>query len=558
MFFFVSDISELRQSWAETPLALHLKKPEFKELFKSLVSSAQDDEEDDFTEVLNKEFNLTWEDLGKLFPGQFGLTVHNLSEVLLGHDKVIDLAILAEFSGSAERLNELMLIQFERNARAQKEVSPLFEHEMVEELFMGETLYFDEVFDGEKTYVEDGYALVDGVFILATSEERMRSIVEGIKEGTDEPLAKTEGYWRVREGSALGDISFYLNLEAMLPPLNEALQKPQVTNGLAMFGITGRSLELALALESMLGFGADLSFKGEAVSLSSGLIFREKAGLLRLMTYDGGGLSEATYVPDTVLSSSVSTFDLSAMFAELEALFGTASPTIRPIFNMQLQSIKAQTEVDLRPAVLENFGPEVVTLAIVPEAKSGPEGFLQPEQLFVFSIKDAGALSAALEALKDQIPEMRARMKVIEFLGETIHLFKTSPDPNLPDAPIQDVSYVITKSHLLVSLGRVGLLQEVLASMQESGEGFWQQDQIRDVFRKIARPGAVTRSYLNLSKMFETSRQKFLSLSEVSGMSAEIDLPESMEFPYQVISEMNEEEDAFFARSVLLPVEDAK
>ena len=41
-------------------------------------------------------------------------------------------------------------------------------------------------------------------------------------------------------------------------------------------------------------------------------------------------------------------------------------------------------------------------------------------------------------------------------------------------------------------------------------------------------------------------------------MSAEIDLPESMEFPYQVISEMNEEEDAFFARSVLLPVEDAK
>ena len=134
-----------------------------------------------FTEVLKDEFGLSYDELFELFPGQASVALYNLSEQVLNEEDSQEIVLLAEFSGDAERLNELMQVQFIRNAEAQQALNPLVEHEMVEEYFMGETLYFDETFDGETTYVEDGYALVDGIMILAAPESRLRETVEWIK-----------------------------------------------------------------------------------------------------------------------------------------------------------------------------------------------------------------------------------------------------------------------------------------------------------------------------------------------------------------------------------------
>ena len=65
---------------------------------------------------------------------------------------------------------------------------------MVTEVFMGETLYFKERFDGEETVVEDGYGSRDGIFVLAAPEERLRMAVESIKEGLNQPLSDAEYY----------------------------------------------------------------------------------------------------------------------------------------------------------------------------------------------------------------------------------------------------------------------------------------------------------------------------------------------------------------------------
>ena len=161
-----------------------------------------------------------------------------------------EVTFMFEFTGDAERLDELMQVQFERNAMQQEE-NPFIEHEMVTEVFMGETLYFDERFDGEETVVEDGYALVDGVFVLAAPEERLRIAVEAIKEGANEPLSDSEYYIRAEEVGGLSDLRMFLNLGPMMDGFDRAIAMSPGVQGLAMMGVTPNSFSDALSLSSL-------------------------------------------------------------------------------------------------------------------------------------------------------------------------------------------------------------------------------------------------------------------------------------------------------------------
>ncbi|MFP4261021.1 MAG: hypothetical protein ACLFS1_08070 [Opitutales bacterium] len=555
----VHDVTDLRESWTEHPLAKQLEDAGLSGLFGALSGNAgeRDDPANPLTRVLEEEFNLTWQDLAELFPGQVGGGIYNLSELLFGGAEEPDLVILAEFSGSAERLDELMQIQFEHNARAQKEVNPLIEHELVEETFMGETLYFDEVFDGERSYTEDGFALVEGVFVLATPKERLRSAVESIKAGADSPLAQTRGYRRFREERPAGAATLYVNLEAMVPSLSAALKDPSKTGALAMFGASGPSMEASLALPSLLGFGFDLELTEQGAASHTALLFREKAGLSKLLAYSRVGLPPAPYVPENILSSTVTNFDLSVMFAELESILTSASPSAAPLLDLQLQNMKSQTGVDLRSAILENFGPEMVTLSVLPDR--GPQSVEQllQEEVYVIRIKDAASLSGALEALKDQVPGLRAQIEVREFRGQTIHRFKSAQESASAGAIAPEVSYAVTRSHLLVAVGRIALLQEVLAGMETGGEGFWQSPEVEEMFRRIRRSDSVARSYFDLSQAVGPALQSLTAFMALAGSNPgrDVELPADFEFPYLLISDMNETEDGFFSRSLLISKE---
>ena len=127
----------------------------------------------------------------------------------------------------------------------------------------------------------------------------------------------------------------------------------------------------------------------------------------------------------------------------------------------------------------------------------------------------------------------------------------------MPGSPAQEVSYAITRSHLLVNVGRIALLQEVLASMQAGGPGFWQLPEVEEMFRSIGRPNAVTRSYFDLSQSVGPALQSLTTYMSMAGSSQgqSPEVPGGLDFPYDLISEMNETEEAFFSRSLLVPKE---
>lgn len=551
----VRDISELREAWVEHPLVLDFGDASLAEYFGPMFSQAADnDDESDFKALL-EEFGLDEEELLELFSGQAGLVLYNLPELLLSQADQPELAIMANFSGSTERLDELMRIQFERNAKAQQEVNPAIEHEMIEERFMGETLYFDEVFDGEETYIEDGYALVDGIFILARPEERLRALVESIVAGSDQPIARNAAYQRAGEESGSVDIRFYLNLESVLPTLNEAMLKQSMAGGMAMFGVSGQSLEAALALQALQAFSFDCKILDDGLSSHSAIIYREKSGLLQLLAYEEGALPAANFVPDAVLSSTVARFDLSEMFARLEALLGVASPSTPALINIQLQQIKTKTGVDLRSALLENFGSEVVSFSVIPEGRRDRDLFAPAQQVYVLEIKDAAALSGALEALKDLVPGGRAQIKTREFLGETINTIPGTTDPAMPDAAVYDFSFVVSRTHLILGVGRAGLIQGVLSSMQSKNSGFWQLGEIRALVDRIGRPGAVSRSYTDFGQVVTRLLETIAGASQLSGNGNSLDpskIPSELDLPWHMLTETYEEDDGLFSEMLLL------
>lgn len=561
-FCTVRSLSETRDQWAAHPIAALFEDEEllaFFDVMKSddtLEDSGSADEPSGFTEVMEDIFGLSYDELFELFPGQASLAFYNLSE----REEIV---LMAEFSGDATRLDALMQIQFERNMAAHQAINPLVEHELIEESFMGETLYFDETFDGVTTYIEDGYAFVDGIVVVAFPESRLRAAVESIKEGASAPIADSAVYQRSREEGGRGDVEVYANLDKLMPSLNRSLIDSVASDpadspiNLAMFGVTAQSLDSTLSLESLQALYVDFDLIDSGILSHFGLIYREKLGVLSLMSYANTALPEARYVSEEALGSSISTFDSSAMLANLERLLTSASPTLAPLINMQLQVAKAKTGVDLRAALIDNIGSQTVSLSVLPEAHLDDSEIAEPQQLFVIEVKDAQALAQGIEAFKDLAPGLRAMIEEQMYEGQTIYTIRGSGEPNIKDEGT--VSYVILRSSLIVNIGEVGLLHKVLSRMSDGSEGLWQSAETEQLFERIERPNAVTRSFVNAELMVEPFFESLLQVVELGGWmedTSKVKIPSGLDTAYRMIYELNEAADGFFGRTLIIKSED--
>ncbi len=561
-FCTVRSLSETRAQWATHPIAALFEDAELLAFFDAMKSDdtledgGSADEPAGFTEVMEDVFGLSYDELFELFPGQASLAFYNLSGQALGQAESEEMVLMVEFSGDAARLDTLMKIQFERNMAAHQAINPLVEHELIEESFMGETLYFDETFNGVVTYIEDGYALVDGIVVLAAPESRLRAAVESIKEGASAPIADSAVYQRSREQGGRGDFGVYSNLEKLMPTLNRALIAHPAVNNLAIFGVTAQSLDSALSLESLQALYVDFDLIDSGLLSHYGLIYREKLGFLSLMSYANTALPEAHYVAEGALSSSISTFDCSAMLANFERLLTSASPTLPPLIDMQLQIAKAKTGVDLRAALLDNFGSQTVSLSVLPEAHLDNSEIADPQQLFVIEVKDAQALAQAIEAFKDLAPSLRAMIEEQMYEGQTIYTIRDSGEPDIQNG--NTVSYALLRSSLIVNVGELGLLHKVLTRMSEGGEGLWQSAETEELFERIERPNAVTRSFVNAEMMVEPLFESLLQMAELSGLMEDMskaEIPSRLDSAYRMISELNEAPDGFFGRTLIIKSE---
>lgn len=547
----MQNVGKTIEDWKAHPIAQIFEDEEVQQLF-AVFSEDDTDEFDGFSVMLEEEFDLTKAELLDMFDEGVSLAIYDMSDLFMDLTEEPEALLIAKFSGEPSQVDAFMRFQFDRNAERQKAIDPLIEHVLIEESFMGEVLYLDETFNGVETYYENGYALVDDFFLFG-HDERLRRTIELIKEG-GESLAQSDTYVNALEQSSRGDFRVYCNVNALVAPINEALLEKQNFGVLTTFGVTGQSLVSALSLESMDGFFMDLELVEDAVRMHGGLLHEEKKGLLQLLTYRDEDLPEASYVPAGVLATSISTFDMSAMLKELEQALAVASPIVPMALDLQLQLMKTNTGIDLRTSFLENLNGDFVSLSVVRESGLRADVPLD-EQLYVIDVQDAEALSQALEAFKDLVPGLREMLETQEYEGETIHTIKATPDPQQPDAPLNDVSYVITRTKFIVNVGGLGLLQEVLTRMGSSDRGFWQLAETEQMFDRIAEGNPVARSFVDLEQMVKPMLQSLFKASTMSGMGPTVDaskIPTSLSAQWSVVSESSETEDGIFTRVMLI------
>ena len=148
-----------------------------------------------------------------------------------------------------------------------------------------------------------------------------------------------------------------------------------------------------------------------------------------------------------------------------------------------------------------------------------------------------------------------------EYEGQTIYTIKGPSDPNQPQAAGVEFSYVVTRSSLIVNLGRVGLLQEVLSRMGQDGDGFWQQPETERLFEQIARANPVARSFVDAEQMIEPFFRSLLQAGAMSGLSKRIrveNIPADLDAPYRLLSEVNEAPDGLFGRTLIIKSKDSQ
>ena len=221
-----------------------------------------------------------------------------------------------------------------------------------------------------------------------------------------------------------------------------------------------------------------------------------------------------------------------------------------------MQNVQANTGVDLRSGLLENFGTQIVGFSVLKEDTADNAGSLETEQVVVFDIKDAEAFSQALNALIDSTSGLRSLIEESAFEGETVYSIVA---PNYQTGAEMKVSYAITRSKFILTIGHIGLLHNVLSKMKNESDGFWQDPDVLALFGRIQRPNAVTRAYYDAEQLIEPLLKLLAGKSGVNDASRFLHdkkIPESLQGNYRLISEANETPDGLFGRTLIIKSDD--
>jgi hypothetical protein len=101
-------------------------------------------------------------------------------------------------------------------------------------------------------------------------------------------------------------------------------------------------------------------------------------------------------------------------------------------------------------------------------------------------------------------------------------------------------------------------LQQVITAMQTEKAGFWQQARVEALFQEIAEPDPVSRTYFDLGQMILPILKSIPLQQMMQGAGKKLDLsklPESLDLPLLLLSEVNERPDGLFSRSLIIKAE---
>jgi len=482
---YVADAPDMLQQWETSPLAKLWDDPQVKAFFaplrQELAGGSWGAKEGD-------EAGLGFNEITKMLDGDLVLYVEDL-EVELddgAEDADFSGAVLVSVGDNAEAVKTMMLAQENRLIEASRkdDADPAAESvtTMTKE-YRGVELRTMDITGGDDD-LQAGWAVAQGVLAVASPAEALERAVGAILDGgAGAALDTGTNFTSAAAHVEPADSWLFIDMAPLVPVVRELAETAAATAQEAgsPFPIDPDTLVQALGVDAMQALFATFSFEKSTMAMDFGLTYTDNRGLVKLLAYGPGEAPRPGYIHSGADSFTTGVFSFADAWSALLEIINGVNPALTAMAAMQLQSTaqNAGVELDLKRDLLDNLTGEITTIQNVSDISGTKiaDLELQQDQVMVIGIADREALEnavAGLTAIAGQGAELFAERSIEDHTVFALELPKAEGE-----GPTNEISYVITDEHLLISIGTPATLETTLGAMSTEKISVWKEPKVR-------------------------------------------------------------------------------
>lgn len=504
LVFAVADVPTTLAAWRGSPTAKLWNDPQVKAFFAPLREEIRIDRWDD---LVRQETGRTIDEIAAMFTGQLVVFVDAFELDLTPGEQDADfsIALLAAVGDNGPALEAVLLEQEARLAdEAVNEANDIGEAVRYETReFRGVDLHLETVLEGDEVTMETGWAIVDGVLVDAYPVGTLERVVAAILDGgVDRPLDDGDSFATVARYVRGADSWVFLDMDAWTPVIADlvAFAAAEAEQTESLFPFDPAALVEALGVEALQAVFVTSEQQGEIATASIGVTYTENTGLVKLLAYGPGEAPRPSFIPAGSDAFSTSRFDVAASWSAVVEIVNGINPSLMALAAMQLQATAKQAgvELDLKRDLLDNLDGELITIQNYHGVSGGSADELEltQDQVFVLGIRQRGGIENAIENLKSIAGRGSDLFSTREFAGQTI--YTPSVAQTAEGGSENQLAYVVTDRHLLVSMGSLVTLEDALLAYSGRGEAVWQQPWVQAAMAVLPRGSSVIQ-VLNLA-----------------------------------------------------------
>lgn len=485
MVAYVADVQGSMDHWDASPMGRLWKDPQVVAFFAPLRGELEISKWD---EMVQQETGRSIDEIKAMLIGDLVFYVEDFQISLEegAEDADFKLAMAVAVGDNAAEIERMILDQeqkiADKAADHPDEDGTEIRHETRE--FRGIDLHIETTYENDDVTLEAGWAIVDGVWAIATPAETLERAVAGVLDGgLDSTVRSGANFETVSKHIRSADSWFFMDIDPWMPTVRALTDEglDAAAEAGSPFPVDPAALIDSLGIEAMQAVFATFEFDKETMIMDFGATYTEDRGLTKLLAYGPGEAPRSSYIPVDSDNFSTGTYDFAGAWSALVGIVNGINPALMGFASMQLESSlqEAGIELDLKRDLLDNLTGEIATIQNLGEITGDTliNANLAQDQVIILGIQQREALENVIEGIKTLVGQGSEFFSQREFENHAIFTLDLSQAEG--EAPGQKTAYVVTDEHLLISIGSSATLEKVLLKMESSGVSVWKQPKVR-------------------------------------------------------------------------------
>ncbi|MEE4271940.1 MAG: hypothetical protein V2I67_09705 [Thermoanaerobaculales bacterium] len=482
---YVADAPDMLDQLETSPLAGLWNDPQVAAFFAPLRDELGEGRWD---ELVRRETGLGIDEIKTFLAGDLVFFIENLKLELEDGAEDADFsgAVLVSVGDNAEAVKAMILAQEGRLIEEHRKNGDDTTGDSIvatTQEFRGVDLRIMDITDDEYD-IQTGWAVVDGVLAYASPAEALQRAVSAILDGgADSALDTGPNFATAATHVGAADSWLFIDMAPLVPVVRELAETAAATAQEAgsPFPIDPDSVVRALGVDTMQALFATFSFQEGAMAIDFGLTYSDNRGLVKLLAYGPGDAPRPAFIRSDADSFTTAAFVFGDAWSALVEIVNGINPALSAMAAMQLQSAaqSAGVELDLKRDILDNLTGEIVTIQNVSDISGTTVADLElrQDQVIALGIADRDALEnavAGLTAITGQGEELFAERSFEDHTVFALELPGTDDE-----GPKNEIAYVVTDTHLLISIGTPATLESTLGGMSAKSGSVWKERKVR-------------------------------------------------------------------------------